>query len=165
MLAQKSKEARGTSLSRHWACETAPCHFRDSGSNCLLSTWTQVPGRGSLRTTGRMALRSTSSPEVSSLCPGPSFPPPSLKTTATWVVEGHQDVENRLHGAALSLLHDAASLDLGCVDFFPHTACGIQDEAQAGSWRDVQQPEVQVRDATKGLHLSPVPSSSVPQEH
>lgn len=112
-----------------------------------------------------MALRPTSSPEVSSLCPGPSFPPPSLKTTSTWVVEGHQDVENRLRGAALPLLHNAASLDLGCIDLLTHTTCGVQDEAQARSWRDVQQPVVQVRDSMKGLHLSPVPNASVPQEH
>lgn len=63
ILAQKSKEARGRCLSRHWTCETAPYRFRDSRSSYLFSTWTQVPSRGSLRTTGRTARRPTSSPE------------------------------------------------------------------------------------------------------
>lgn len=70
-------------------------------------------------------------------------------------MEGHQDIETGLHGAALPLLHDAAHLDLGCVDFLTHAACGIQDKAQAGGWRDVQQPAVQVGGTVKLCAFTP----------
>ena len=55
-----------------------------------------------------------------------------------------------LHGGAPSLLHNMTGLDLGSIDLFAHTACGIQDEAQAGGWGDVQQPEKQARDMVHG---------------
>lgn len=81
-------------------------------------------------------------------------------------MERYQDIVGGLHGAAPSLLHNAASLDFGSVDLLTHTACGVQDKAQAGGCADVQQPGEQARDTLKGLHICPQPlASQLPQEH
>ena len=72
-------------------------------------------------------------------------------------MERHQDIVGGLHGATPSLLHNVASLDFGSVDLLAHTACGIQDEAQAGGWGDVQQPGKQARGTVKGLRTCPQP--------
>ena len=72
-------------------------------------------------------------------------------------MERHQDILSGLHGGAPSLLHNVTGLDLGSIDLLAHTACGIQDEAQAGGWGDVQQPEKQARDTVHGLHTRPQP--------
>lgn len=94
-----------------------------------------------------------------------TFLPLSSPTTVTWIVERHQDVVDRLHGAAPPLFHNVASLDFGSIDLLTHTACGVQDEAQAGGWADVQQSGEQAGDTGKSLHICPQPlTTQVPQE-
>lgn len=78
---------------------------------------------------------------LSAGAPEASLPAPWPR--GTWVVERHQHVTGRLHGAATPLLHDAASLDFGGIDLLAHATRGVQDEAQAGGRGQVQQPEEQ----------------------
>lgn len=54
-------------------------------------------------------------------------------------MERHQDIVDGLHGAVLLLFHSVVSLDFCSIDLV-HAAHGVDDEAQAGGWGDVQHP-------------------------
>lgn len=98
--------------------------------------------------------------------PWTSLPSTILARPVTWIMERHEDVVDRLHGAAPSLSHNVASLDFGSIDLLTHAARGVQDEAQAGGRADVQQSGEQAGDPGKSLHVCPQPLfTQVPQEH